>query len=119
MQRGSITGTTNVVWNPPKGIELIAGSQSRHIIGRAVFAAFFDEVSFQPNQDIEKQKTKAKALVSTASARMQSRFMKGEFNPTLLILASSKRTEQSYMETFIETKKKQESKTTYVVDEPQ
>lgn len=80
---------------------------------------FFDEISFQPNQDVEKQKEKAKALVNTAWARMQSRFMKGDKNPTLLILASSKRTEQSYMETFIEGKKKNESKTTKVVDEPQ
>lgn len=119
MARGTVSGTTNVTWNPPKGIELIAGSLSRHIIGRAVYWAFFDEVSFQPNQDVTKQKEKAKTLVNTASARMQSRFMKGEKNPTLLVLASSKRTEQSYMETFIESKKKQESKTTLVVDEPQ
>lgn len=80
---------------------------------------FFDEVSFQPNQDVEKQKEKAKTLVNTASARMQSRFMKGSVNPTILCLASSKRTEQSYMETFIESKKNNESKTTKVVDEPQ
>lgn len=119
MSKGTVSGTTNIVWNPPKGIELIAGSLSRHIIGRAVFWAFFDEISFQPNQDVGKQKEKAKALVNTASARMQSRFMKGEKNPTLLVLASSKRTDSSYMETFIENKKKQDSKTTYVVDEPQ
>ena len=119
MAKGTVSGTQNVVWNPPKGIELIAGSLSRHIIGRAVFWAFFDEISFQPNQDVAKQKEKAKTLVNTAAARMQSRFMKGEKNPTLLVLASSKRTEQSYMETFIESKKKQESKTTLVVDEPQ
>ena len=119
MSKGTVTGTVNPTWNPPKGIELIAGSLSRHIIGRAVFWAFFDEISFQPNQDVSKQKEKAKTLVNTAAARMQSRFMKGEKNPTLLVLASSKRTEQSYMETFIESKKKQESKTTLVVDEPQ
>jgi hypothetical protein len=119
MSRGTVTGTTNITWNPPKGIELIAGSLSRHIIGRAVYWAFFDEVSFQPNQDVNKQKEKAKALVNTAAARMQSRFMKGEKNPTLLVLASSKRTEQSYMETFIENKKKQDSKTTLIIDEPQ
>ena len=119
MDKGTVTGTTNITWNPPKGIELVAGSLSRHIIGRAVYWAFFDEISFQPNQDVNKQKEKAKTLVNTASARMQSRFMKGEKNPTLLVLASSKRTEQSYMETFIEAKKKQDSKTTLVIDEPQ
>ena len=44
---------------------------------------FFDEVSFQPNQDVEKQKEKAKTLVNTASARMQSRFMKGNMKEYL------------------------------------
>lgn len=118
-EHGTITGTVTQVWNPPKGIELIAGSQSRHILGRAVFFCFFDEISFQPNIDVNKQIEKAKNLVNTADARMQSRFMKGEKNPTLLVLASSKRTEQSYMETFIKNKKDKESKTTFVVDEPQ
>ena len=50
---------------------------------------------------------------------MQSRFMRGTSNPTILVLASSKRTDQSYMESFIEGKKKNESKTTLIIDEPQ
>lgn len=119
MSKGTVTGTTNPTWKPPKGIELIAGSLTRHIIGRAVFTCFFDEISFQPNQDLSKQKEKAKTLISTATARMQSRFMKGEKDPTLLFMASSKRTEQSFLETYIENKKKNESKTTLIVDEPQ
>ena len=119
MSKGTISGTSNPTWKPPKGIELIAGSLTRHIIGRAVFTCFFDEISFQPNQDIDIQKEKAKTLISTATARMQSRFMKGEKNPTLLFMASSKRTEQSFLETYIEDKKKNESKTTLIVDEPQ
>ena len=119
MARGSITKGDTPQWKPPKGIELIYGSQSRHIIGRAVYFAFFDEISFQINQDINKQKEKAKLLVNTAAARMQSRFMRGTSNPTILVLASSKRTDQSYMESFIEGKKKNESKTTLIIDEPQ
>ena len=119
MSKGTVSGRDTLVWQPPKGIELIAGSQSRHIIGRAVFSAFFDEISFQLNQDVNKQIEKAKTLISTAQARMISRFMHGEYNPTLLLLASSKRTEQSFLETFIDTKKKKESKTTLIVDEPQ
>lgn len=119
MSKGTLSKSINPEWSPPKGIELLYGSQSRHIIGRAVYWAFFDEVSFQPNQDVNKQKEKAKTLVNTAAARMQSRFMKGEKNPTLLVLASSKRTESSFMETFIEGKRKTDSKTTRVVDEPQ
>ena len=119
MSRGTVNRSDVPEWKPPKGIELIYGSQSRHIIGRAVFCCFQDEVSFQPNQDVEAQKLKARQLVDTAAARMQSRFMKGENNPTILMLASSKRTEQSFMESYIETKKKIDSKTTFIVDEPQ
>ena len=119
MKRGTLSKSNYPIWSPPKGIELICGSQSRHIIGRAVFFCFFDEISFQLNQDVEKQKAKASKLVNTASTRMQSRFMKGEKNPTILVVASSKRTEQSYMESFIEGKKKSENKTTLIIDEPQ
>mgnify|MGYP004533913209 CR=1 FL=1 len=119
MAHGTLKGTSNIIWQPNKNIELIPGSLPRHIIGRAVFSAFMDEVSFQPNNDLEKQIEKAKALVSAADIRMQSRFMKGTKNPTILILASSKRTEQSYLETYIENKKKNESKTTLIIDEPQ
>ena len=119
MNHGTVSRSENPVWIPSKKIELVCGSQSRHIIGRAVFWCFFDEISFMPNQEISKQIEKAKTLVNTASARMQSRFMKGEKNPTILVLASSKRTEQSFMETFIQGKKKRDSKTTLVIDEPQ
>lgn len=119
LNHGILSGTVYKEWTPSKRIELIAGSLTSHIIGRAVFFAFFDEISFQKNQDVETQKQKARALVSAASARMQSRFMKGDKNPTILVLASSKRTEQSYMETFIQNKKQNDSTTTLVIDEPQ
>ena len=121
MQHGSLSKTEIPTWKPfaSSNIELICGSQPRHFIGRALWWAFLDEISFQPNKDVEAQKQKATELVSSATARMQSRFMKGTSNPTILVLASSKRTEQSFLETWIENKKKNESKTTIIVDEPQ
>lgn len=121
MAQGMLTKAADPEWRPKPEmkIDLICGSLPRHFIGRALWWSFFDEVSFQPNQDVEKQKQKAMELVSSASARMQSRFMKGDKNPTIMVLASSKRTEQSFLETWIENKKKNESKTTVVVDEPQ
>ncbi len=119
MEHGTMSKSGNPTWKPPKGIELICGSLPRHIIGRAVLGCFIDEVSFQPNADVQKQINKAKELVSAANTRMQSRFMKGEKSPALLCLASSKRTEQSYLETFIANKRKNESKTTIIIDEPQ
>lgn len=84
-----------------------------------LFACLTDEVDFQRVSDVEKQKAKARALISSIDARMKSRFLKGEQLPTLNILASSKRTSQSYLESFIEMKKRNESKTTLVIDEPQ
>lgn len=120
MEHGRVSKSqTNPEWQPIKGIELLYGSQPRHVIGRAVFADFDDEISFIPNQDITKQKEKAKQLISSVDARMQSRFMKGTYLPTLHILASSKRTDQSFLESYIDMKKKNESKTTLIVDEPQ
>ena len=121
MSHGVLTKSADPEWKPEASakIDLICGSLPRHFIGRALWWSFFDEVSFQPNQDVEKQKEKALELVSNAASRMQSRFMKGDVNPTIMVLASSKRTEQSFLETWIENKKKNESKTTLVVDEPQ
>lgn len=50
---------------------------------------------------------------------MASRFLRGEFLPTLNIIASSKASDQSFLDDYIETKRKNESKTTLVIDEPQ
>lgn len=119
MERGRVSQSLNPEWQPKENIELLYGSQPRHVIGRAVFCSFEDEISFIQNSDVEKQKEKAKALISSVDARMQSRFMHGDRLPTLHILASSKRTDQSFLETYIDMKKKNESKTTLIIDEPQ
>lgn len=119
MERGRVSQSLNPEWQPKESIELLYGSQPRHVIGRAVFCSFEDEISFIQNSDVEKQKEKAKALISSVDARMQSRFMHGDRLPTLHILASSKRTDQSFLETYIDMKKKNESKTTLIIDEPQ
>ena len=119
MERGRVSQSLNPEWQPKESIELLYGSQPRHVIGRAVFCSFEDEISFIQNSDVEKQKGKAKALISSVDARMQSRFMHGDRLPTLHILASSKRTDQSFLETYIDMKKKNESKTTLIIDEPQ
>lgn len=56
MSRGNLSGTTNITWNPPKGIELIAGSLSRHIIGRAVFSCLDEDTEILTNKGIYKIK---------------------------------------------------------------
>ena len=37
MSRGTITGRTNLMWNPPEFINLIVGSQSSDVIGQAIY----------------------------------------------------------------------------------
>lgn len=101
MSRGYMKGNVKPEWfpNPEYKIDLICGSQPRHFIGKALYWSFFDEINFITNQDVEIQKRKAMELISSATARMQSRFMRNNINPTIMVIASSKRTEQSFLET--------------------
>ena len=120
MAHGEIKGRSEFVWCPPKGLELVIGSSNNAVIGRAVFSNFTDEVNFAAmTTDTEKIKRKQRTLITQVDARMQSRFMRGNKLPTLQIIASSKNSEQSFLESYIEMKKKNESKTTLVIDEPQ
>jgi hypothetical protein len=120
MSRGVMNASrTNPQWQPPKGIELVFGSSNRHVVGRALFSNFSDEVNFGVGNNVEKQKAKLKKMISQIDARMISRFGKGTFLPTMNIIASSKDSEQAFMESYIDMKRQNESKTTLIVDEPQ
>ena len=55
---------------------------------------FLDEISFIKNQEIDKQKKIAMDMMDTAIAGMKTRFINKGKNPTLLVLASSKRSEK-------------------------
>ena len=77
------------------------------------------EVNFGIGNNVEKQKAKLKKMISQIDARMISRFAKCTYLPTVNIIASSKDSEQAFMESYIEMKRNNESKTTLIVDEPQ
>lgn len=94
------------------------GSQSDDVIGKPIYFAFFDEISFIRNQDIDKQKQKAKDMIDTALGGMATRFIHDGKNPTLLAVASSKRSEQSFMESYIKQLSENENDTTLVIDQP-
>lgn len=118
MDRGTITGKNDLIWNPPDYIDIIVGSQPRHVIGQAVLYGFFDEISFIANQDIEKQKQKALDMIDTAIGGMKTRFTNNGKNPGLIVLASSKRSEKSFLETHMKKKAQTDGDNTYIVDEP-
>ena len=71
------------------------------------------------SKNVDRQKEKLKKMIAQIDARMVSRFGKGTYKPTLNIIASSKDSEQSFLDSYIETKKKNESKTVLIIDEPQ
>ena len=73
-----------------------------------------DEISFIRNQDIEKQKAKANDILDTAIGGMKTRFVHGGKNPTLLVLASSKRSEKSFLEEHMKKKLESEKDNVYI-----
>lgn len=120
MEHGGVNASrSNPVWQPGKHIELIFGSQNRHVVGRALFCNLTDEVNFGIGNDVEKKKAKQKKLIAQIDARMRSRFLRGTYLPTLNIIISSKDTEQAFLDSYINIKKQNESKTTLIIDEAQ
>lgn len=118
MERGTITGKSTLIWNPPDFIDIIVGSQPRHVIGQPILFFFMDEVSFIPTQSIESQKKKALDIIDTAIGGAKTRFNIRGKNPSLIILASSKRSEKSFLEEHMKLKLKTEGENTKIVDEP-
>ena len=119
MSRGRMTSFEgNPYWIPPDPIEIVIGSQSSDVVGKPVFYAFFDEISFIKNQDIDKQKEKAMDMINTAIGGMKTRFIHKGKNPTMLVVASSKRSEQSFMEQYIRQLGQRDDGKTLVVDQP-
>ena len=119
MSKGRMTSYhSKPYWIPPDPIQIIIGSQSDDVIGLPIYYAFFDEISFIKNQDIDKQKAKAKDMIDTAIGGMMTRFVHKGKNPTMLVVASSKRSEQSFMEEYIKTLSKTQGNSTLVVDKP-
>ena len=57
-------------------------------------------------------------MIDTAIGGMKTRFIKQGKNPTLLILASSKRSEKSFLEEHMKRKLKSEGDNVKIVDEP-
>ena len=119
MSKGKMTSYKNSpYWIPPEPLELVIGSQADDVVGRPIFFAFFDEISFIRNQDIDKQKQKAKDMVDTARGGMVTRFIRNGKNPTLMCIGSSKRSEQSFMESYIKTIISLEDNSALIVDKP-
>ena len=118
LSHGKIEGRTNQLWvpNPEHCIDIKIGSQADDLIGLPCFGIFFDEISFIRNQDIDKQKAKAIDMIDTAIGGMKTRFIYKGKNPTVLILASSKRSEKSFLEEHMKKKLESEKENVFISD---
>lgn len=121
MAHGTLEGRTKKIWVPKQfngqeAIDIKIGSQSDDLIGLPIFCAFFDEISFIKNKDIQKQKAKATDMIDTAIGGMKTRFVHKGKNPTMLILASSRRSEKSFLEEHMKKKLKSEKDNVYISD---
>ena len=119
MSHGEMHGTTNLIYRPEKHIEFVLASSNNQVIGRAIFCNFSDEVNFAIVNNPELQKKRMMKLITQLDARMRSRFLRGTYLPTLNIIASSKDTDQAFLDDFINTKIENNSQTTLIVDKPQ
>ena len=111
---------SNPQWKPPKGIEMIFGSNNNHVIGRCLFANLTDEVNFAAmGNNVEKHKQKIKKLISQIDARMRSRFLRGTYLPTVNLIVSSADAENAFLNSYIKSKRENESTTSLIVEENQ
>lgn len=103
-----------------KPVELIFGRNADDLIGLDILFAFMDEISFYRNASIESQIKAATDVYNAAWERMKSRFVKfGGIFDGLMVLASSKRTDQSFLESFIKKiLESQDSRRVLVIDKP-
>lgn len=121
LANGTLEGRTRKIWVPKKfnnqeAVDIKIGSQADDLIGLPIYFAFFDEISFIKNQDIEKQKKKANDMIDTAIGGMKTRFIYHGKNPTLLVLASSKRSDKSFLEEHMRKKLASEKENVYISD---
>lgn len=117
MSHGYMTGNVYPTWHPKGEVSLSFGSQERHLTGRDICSVIMDEISEQTG-DLKKQQQKALRLLTTARERQSSRFPRKENNPTRVYLASSKKTEDSFMENYVKEQEANDNEQLEVIDRP-
>ena len=120
MERGTVTGVKNLVYNPPKNIIIEYGSSGGHGLGKAIFAAMLDEVDFKKSGLKGTSALDASNAIMDAyhviKGRISSRFIKKGILYGKLFLVSSKKSEHDFLEQYV---KKMYNPKMLVIDEPQ
>lgn len=103
------------------GIEIIGVSDASQALGRQVWAAFLDEVSFAKSgiKDINKAKASMKSLYDTINARISGTFRLGGEVYGKMVTGSSKNVDNDFLSDHIESQMNSGNNHLYLVDEPQ
>ena len=101
MERGTVTGRTNLVYQPNKDIKLDIGSTEEHALSIAVMFAAMDEMSFGEKDNVEYMQTGMMNIYNQLYLRLSSRFSKaGRIQGRMYLISSAKST-NAVLESFI------------------
>lgn len=101
MERGTVTGRTNLVYQPNKDIKLGIGSTEEHALSVAVFIAAIDEMSFGDGDNVEYMQAGMMQIYNQLYLRLSSRFSKGGRIQGRMYLISSAKSTNAVLESFI------------------
>lgn len=85
---------------PDKDLRIVCGSRMEHFIGMDIFSAFLDEMDYANGSSSDDQ-SKMMKMYATVKRRMESRYMRQGSLPGMLILVSSKNSEDNFLEQYI------------------
>lgn len=118
LRHGSLRGSKNVEYIPEKNIQFIIGSDATHGLGKDIFAGLLDEVDFVKGSNANVLASKMMKTYHAVKQRMKSRFLRsGGDLPAMLFIVSSKKSEQDFIEQYIDKVKHRPE--VLVIDEPQ
>lgn len=101
MERGTVTGRTNLVYQPNKDIKLGIGSTEEHALSVAVMFVAVDEMSFGDNDNVEYQQAGMMQIYNQLYLRLSSRFSSGGRIQGRMYLISSAKSTNAVLESFI------------------
>lgn len=100
-ERGTISGRTNLVYQPNKDIRLDIGSTEEHALSVAVMFAAIDEMSFGDNDNVDYLQAGMMQIYNQLYLRLSSRFLKGGRIQGRMYLISSAKSTNAVLESFI------------------
>ena len=105
MKNGTVTGRTNLVYQPHKDVKIGLGSTEEHALSIAVMFCGIDEMSFGNGDNADYKQAGMMKIYNQLYLRLSSRFSKGGKIQGRMYLVSSAKSTNAVLESFIEDNK--------------